>query len=254
MDLTIENQQLYFSEDPNFLSKSEITIIFLHDSLGCVELWRDFPNKIGIKTNSNILAYDRQGYGKSCSFISKKRDKNYLKQEAETLGKIIERTGLKRVILFGHSDGGSIALLTAALFPENIIGIVTEGAHVFVENETINGIKVAVDAYKNTNLRDRLHKYHGSKTDKVFKMWAETWLSPFYQSWNIEEYLQMIKCPSLIIQGEKDEYGTIDQVLSIVSNTRGRSTPLIIDNIGHTPHKESTEIVIKETVSFIQSL
>ncbi len=254
MDLTIENQQLHFSSDPKLLSKKEATIIFLHDSLGCIELWRNFPKKIGLGTSCNILAYDRQGYGKSCSFTSKKRDKDYLKHEAETLGKILEKTGLKKVILFGHSDGGSIALLAAALFPENIIGIITEGAHVFVENETINGIKDAVNAYKNTNLRDRLYKYHGSKTDDVFKMWTETWLSPSYQSWNIEEYLPLVQCPSLIIQGEKDEYGTMDQVSSIVSKTTGESKPLIIDCIGHTPHKESTDIVIGNTIEFIRKI
>ncbi|MEW7291873.1 alpha/beta fold hydrolase [Aquimarina sp. 2304DJ70-9] len=230
------------------------TIIFLHDSLGCIKLWRNFPEQIKEKTGCNVLSYDRQGYGKSEAFTASKRSNDYLKKEAEILGKIIDQLQLSHVVLFGHSDGGSIALLTAALYPERIAGIITEGAHVFVEKETIQGIQEAVKAYMNTNLKDKLHKYHGNKTEDVFRMWTETWLSNTYQSWNIEEYLSMITCPSLIIQGEKDEFGTIDQVNAITQKTSGDSNALIIPNIGHTPHKESPEIVVKETTAFINNL
>ncbi len=254
LDLILDNIRIRLSADPKHLDKSKRTVIFLHDSLGCIELWRNFPVKVESATNCNILSYDRQGYGKSDPFTIKKRDREYLKKEAIVLGKILDLLHLKDVVLFGHSDGGSIALLTAALFPEKVTAIITEGAHVFVEKETIDGIQEAVLAYQNTNLRERLAKYHGNKTADVFKMWTETWLSPEYQSWNIEEYLPMISCPSLIIQGKKDEFGTIDQVNSIVKNSSGDSIPLLIPMIGHNPHKESPEIVIKETVNFINSL
>ncbi len=251
MDLIIDNQRIHFSEDPKSFAKNKVTILFLHDSLGSIELWRDFPQKLGLHLDCNILAYDRQGYGKSAPFGSLKRNNDYLKKEAENLGKITDLLDLKNVVLFGHSDGGSIALLAAALFPEKILGIVTEGAHVFVEKETITGIKEAKKAYKNTNLRERLFRYHGNKTDDVFRMWTETWLSSSYQSWNIEKYLPLVKCPSLIIQGEKDEYGTLDQVNSIVSKTAGKSMQLIIEDVAHTPHKENPNIVIKKVNQFI---
>ncbi|WP_438423394.1 alpha/beta fold hydrolase [Aquimarina macrocephali] len=254
MDLIIDKQRLQFSKSPELLVPEKATVIFLHDSLGCVELWKDFPKKIALKTGCNIISYDRQGYGKSAPFIASKRNNNYLKEEAYILAKIIQNLELKNVILFGHSDGGSIALLTAALFPEKVIGIITEGAHVFVEQETINGIKAAVLAYQNTSLKEKLYKYHGDKTDAVFRLWAETWLSETYQSWNIEEYLSKIECPSLIIQGEKDEYGTLDQVNSIVKNTSGYSKALLIPDIGHTPHKENSEIVIDKVSDFIDRL
>lgn len=254
MDLIIDKQRLQFSKSPELLVPEKATVIFLHDSLGCVELWKDFPKKIALKTGCNIISYDRQGYGKSAPFITSKRNNNYLKEEAYILAKIIQNLELKNVILFGHSDGGSIALLTAALFPEKVIGIITEGAHVFVEQETINGIKAAVLAYQNTSLKEKLYKYHGDKTDAVFRLWAETWLSETYQSWNIEEYLSKIECPSLIIQGEKDEYGTLDQVNSIVKNTSGYSKALLIPDIGHTPHKENSEIVIDKVSDFIDRL
>lgn len=254
MDLLIDKQRIFFSVDPKSFPKNSPTIIFLHDSLGCTKLWRDFPEKMGFYTNCNILAYDRQGYGKSAPFTLKKRTKNYLKNEAKILGKIIEKLGLKKVFLFGHSDGGSIALLTAALFPDDIIGIITEGAHVFVEKETLKGIKEAINVYQNTNLRERLYKYHGDKTDDVFRMWTETWLSKSYQSWNIEEYLSLVKCPSLIIQGENDEYGTLNQVHSIVSKTSGISKSLIIEDVAHTPHKEAPELILEKTIPFINEI
>lgn len=251
MDLIVDHQRIHFSTDPKSFPKNKATILFLHDSLGCIELWKNFPEKMGAIVGCNTLSYDRQGYGKSAPFIIAKRDIDYLKHEAEILAKIIDQLDLKNVILFGHSDGGSIALLAAALFPQKILGIITEGAHVFVENETINGIKEAINAYKNTNLRDRLYKYHGSKTNDVFRMWTQTWLSKEYQSWNIEEYLPLVKCPSLIIQGENDEYGTLDQVAAIVSKTTGNSTSLIIKDTSHTPHKESPEFVIEKIKKFI---
>ncbi|WP_082422538.1 alpha/beta fold hydrolase [Aquimarina longa] len=254
LSLIIDNHQLHFSNDIEALVPEKTTIIFLHDSLGCVALWRDFPKKIASETACNIISYDRNGYGKSDPFICTERDLDYLKKEALVLGKIIDQLSLKSVILFGHSDGGSIALLAAALFPEKIIGIITEGAHVFVEEETLNGIKTAVFAYQNTNLREKLLKYHSNKTDAVFNMWAKTWLSPAFKSWNIEDCLPKIKCPALIIQGKKDEYGTIEQVNSIIENTTGESTALMLSDIGHTPHKESPEIVFKNVISFVASL
>ncbi len=254
MNLKIGNHNIQFSKNPKLLSREKTTIIFLHDSLGCIDLWKDFPERLESHTACNVLAYDRQGYGKSDPFSVLKRDQNYLKQEAEFLSKILAQLQLEKVILFGHSDGGSIALLTAALFPDRIKGIITEGAHVFVEKETINGIKEAVKAYKNTSLKERLYRYHGDKTDNVFGMWTETWLSKEYQSWNIEKYLPKIKCPSLIIQGENDEYGTIDQVNTIINKTKGNSFSLLIPEIGHTPHRENPEVVLKETANFINKI
>ncbi len=254
MNLIINNHQIRLSIDPTLLSKDKRTIIFLHDSLGCIELWRNFPEQIKAKTGCNVLSYDRQGYGKSAPFTISNRSNDYLKKEAKILGKIIDQLQLKNVILFGHSDGGSIALLAAALYPEKIAGIITEGAHVFVEKETIRGIEEAVIAYKNTNLKEKLYQYHGNKTDDVFRMWTETWLSDTYQSWNIEEYLHMITCPSLIIQGEKDEFGTIEQVKSIINNISGNSNSLLIPKIGHTPHKEIPAYIIEQTEKFIREI
>ncbi|WP_299216573.1 alpha/beta hydrolase [uncultured Aquimarina sp.] len=254
MDILIDTNRLRLSDNPESFNPLLSTIIFLHDSLGCIELWRDFPKNISKHTNCNVLSYDRQGYGKSDSFSELKRNKNYLYKEADILSKLIDQLALKNVILFGHSDGGSIALLTASLYPEKIKGIITEGAHVFVEKETLQGIRDAKVAYETTNLKEKLARYHGEKTEDVFRMWTETWLSPSFEDWNIESYLPAIQCPSLIIQGENDEYGSIAQVLSIIQKTSGDSESLIIPNAGHTPHKEATEVVLKKTTDFTLNL
>ncbi|WP_298315970.1 alpha/beta hydrolase [uncultured Aquimarina sp.] len=254
MDILIDTNRLGLSDNPESFNPLLSTIIFLHDSLGCIELWRDFPKKISTLINCNVLSYDRQGYGKSNSFSELKRNKNYLHKEADVLAKLIDQLSLKNVILFGHSDGGSIALLAASLYPKKIKGIITEGAHVFVEKETLQGIRNAKVAYETTNLKEKLARYHGEKTEDVFRMWTETWLSSSFQNWNIESYLPAIQCPSLIIQGENDEYGSMDQVSSIVQKTSGKSKSLIIPNVGHTPHKESTDIVLKKTKDFTLNL
>lgn len=230
------------------------TIVFLHDSLGCIDLWRDFPERVGELTECNVLLYDRQGYGKSCGFSYAKRDTNYLELEAEILNQLLDYWNIKQPILFGHSDGGSIALLAAAKYPEKIKAIITEGAHVFVEDITVKGIKEAIQLYETTDLKTKLEKYHGCNTEAMFWAWANTWTTQEFRSWNIENFLATIQCPSLIIQGVKDEYGTLKQVESIVEKISGITETFIIPNIGHSPHKESPEVVLKQVIDYIRNL
>jgi pimeloyl-ACP methyl ester carboxylesterase len=230
------------------------TIIFLHDSLGCMELWRDFPQQLAEKTKCNVILYDRQGYGKSCAFSYEKRDVNYLEQEADILAELLDFWKIENAILFGFSDGGSIALIFAAKYPEKTIGIITEGAHIFVEEITLNGIRKAVLQYETTKLKQKLERYHGDKVDDLFNAWTKTWTSEEYQDWNIEHWVQQIECKSLIIQGENDEFGSLDQVEKIVSQTKGHSQALLIPNAGHTAHRENPEIVLEESTQFIVEL
>ncbi|MFC5047474.1 alpha/beta fold hydrolase [Aquimarina hainanensis] len=227
------------------------TIVFLHDSLGCIELWRDFPEKLSSLTKCNVLIYDRQGYGQSKAFSSPRRTNNYLEIEAAILARLLRENSCQNAILFGHSDGGSIALIAAAQYPELISGIITEGAHIFVEDITIKGIKDAEKLYRETNLKSRLQKYHGSKTEAMFWAWASTWTTPEFRNWNIEHFLPKISCPALIIQGADDEYGTIEQVQRIHQQVSGTTRTHIIPNIKHTPHKEAPEIVLQLVTTFI---
>ena len=227
------------------------TIVFLHDSLGCVETWRDFPDAVVARTGAGAIVYDRQGYGRSSPFDPTPRTTRYLEEEADVLRALLDRLKIASAILFGHSDGGSIALIAAALEPNRIAGVVTEGAHVFVEDITLRGIRAARESLGNTDLADRLTRYHGDKAPALTSAWIDTWLSPSFRAWNIERYLRDIRCPVLAIQGEDDEFGTTDQVNAIVEGVGPRAEPLFIPGVGHTPHREAREIVLDTASAFI---
>lgn len=240
--------------DEMIIAEEKPTIIFLHDSLGSIELWRDFPKQLSALSACNVLVYDRQGYGKSSAFTTTDRGNDYLELEADTLHQLIALLQLKQVILFGHSDGGSIALIAAAKYPQHIAGIITEGAHIFVEEMTLAGIREAINLYQTTNLKERLQKYHENKTQSVFDAWTKTWLRNEYRTWNIEKFLPQINCPVLVIQGTQDEYGTQAQVDGIFNQVSGKAKKLLIPAIGHTPHKEAKEIVLQQSAAFINAL
>lgn len=230
------------------------TIIFLHDSLGCIQLWRDFPQQLGELTNCNVLIYDRLGYGNSGALPYSKRGLDYMELEADILNELLHHWKIDQAILFGHSDGGSIAIITAGKYPEKISGIITEGAHIFVEDITIDGINEAIKLYQSTNLKTKLEKYHGDKTVEMFWAWANTWTTNEFKHWNIESFLPQVVCPSLIIQGTEDEYGTVKQVERITTQTNGLSVPLIIPEVKHTPHKEVPELILAQVSKFINQL
>ena len=239
---------------PGNEANNKPVLVFLHDSLGCIQLWRDFPAKLALATQCNVFLYDRQGYGQSDPFGPGQRKTTYLEEEAHILAAVLQKAGIEHVILFGHSDGGSIALVAAAEYPDLVKGIITEGAHVFVEEITLAGIREAVKAYQNTSLPQKLAKYHGDKTEQVFRAWTDTWLSPEYRDWNIEEYLPRIECPALIIQGTADEYGTEAQVDAIVEQAGGKAEKWMIPDVGHSPHKEAPEEVLQKSTEFLRKL
>ena len=228
------------------------TVIFLHDSLGSIELWKDFPSKFGNLNQCNVLIYDRQGHGKSCK-LSSPRSLNYLEQEADILLELIKYWNLQEVWLFGHSDGGSIALVAAAKYPELIKGLFVEAAHIFVEDQTIKGIKDAVELYRFSDLKLKLERYHGNKTEALFWAWANTWTSSAFSSWDISNYLPSITCPTLIIQGEEDDYGTLKQVSGIAQGCAGYTEQFILPGIGHNPHREAPELTLEVCSQFFLS-
>lgn len=229
-------------------------VVFLHDSLGSVELWRDFPEKLSRAAECNILIYDRVGYGRSEPMATHKRPTYYLELEADILNRLLAGLDIKNAILFGHSDGGSIALLAASRHPKRIMAVIAEAAHIFVEEVTLKGIYDAIEAYRTTSLAQRLAKYHGDKVDALFRAWTETWTREDYRDWNIEHFLPGITCPLLFIQGSADEYGTLEQVEKTISQVKGRSRKYIIPDVGHTPHKEAVGETIAATKNFIDSL
>lgn len=247
--IEVKGKNLYTEHDNLFEDRP--TIVFLHDSLGSVQLWRDFPARLSETAQCNILAYDRLGYGKSFPMLTHERPVHYMELEADLLNDLLTKMDLDKVILFGHSDGGTMALITAAKYPERVKAVICEAGHIFVEEVTLKGVCEAWEAYKTTNLAERLQKYHGDKVDTLFKAWTETWTRDDYRSWNIEHLLKHITAPLLFIQGEADEYGTLDQVEKTVSQVSGYAEKYIIPGIGHTPHKEAPELILKKAAEFI---
>lgn len=250
--VNVNGKKLYTEYHNSFENKP--TIVFLHDSLGCTQLWRDFPEKLALQTQCNVLVYDRLGYGKSFPMPTYERENNYMEQEADLLNDLLKELNIHDIILFGHSDGGTIALIFAAKYPEKVTATLCEAGHIFVEDITVNGVKDAFEAYKTTNLPERLAKYHGDKVGMMVKAWTEIWLSNRFKSWNIEYLLKNITSPLLFIQGENDEYGTLDQVEKTISQVSGTAEKFIIPNIGHTPHKEIPDIVLQKSAEFISSI
>ncbi len=227
------------------------TIVYLHDSWGCVETWKDFPNLLSDKYNCNALVYDRRGYGKSDALDSLKRDKTYLHQAAKELVDLLDMFGLQKVVLYGHSDGASIATIMAQDYSERVIAVLLEGNHLLVEEATKQGIIECREKSKTNSLLSTLKKYHAEKAEPLFKIWHETWLSNHFSDWSIVESLSQIKCPVLAFQGVNDNLGTVKQLELIDKYVTSTTMIREIENAGHTPRKENLESTLKLIDEFI---
>lgn len=240
--------------DPKPSLKSRPWLVFLHEALGSIRLWRDVPRELSAATGLPALVFERQGHGDSDP-LEPPRAVSYLHDQAsEVLPSVLDQCGIEKAILVGHSDGGSIALLFAAQFPEQVVGVISEAAHVFVEEETLAGIREAAVAYRETELRSKLMRYHGENTDLIFSAWQDTWLSDRFRDWNIEAYLPEITVPILVIQGQDDAYGTYAQVEAICDGVAGKTDVLWVPDCGHEPHRQAKESVLPEMISFIKTL
>lgn len=225
-------------------------LVFLHEGLGSIELWRKVPNLISQGLgNPQMLLYSRPGYGNSTP-IREDRPLTYMHNEAEEiLPKMLSSLGISSPILIGHSDGASIALIHAgAGFP--VHSLVLIAPHVMVEAQSVAGIEAARQAYLTTDLPTRLSRYHRDP-DSTFWGWNNVWLSDGFMQWNIEEYLPYIKAPILVIQGDQDEYGTTAQLDSIRSQVSGPVEFQIVAGAHHSPHLETPEEVVGRIVNFI---
>lgn len=246
-----ENQQIYYELIDG--DHSLPYLVFLHEGLGSVAMFKEFPELLCARTRCPGLMYDRTGYGKS-SALTHKRSIHYMHEYAlNELPQVIDATIPSRpFILIGHSDGGSISLIFGAQRSQYIKAIITIAAHVFVEQETVDCIAKADEAFAQGKLAG-LFKYHGENTDRVFKEWSSTWLSYWFRSWNIEYLLPSIYVPVLVIQGSEDQYGTAAQVESITSKTSGKAQTLLLDGCGHSPHYDSPELLIEVISEFIKN-
>ena len=217
------------------------TLVFLHEGLGSVSQWRDFPDRLAAATGCGALVYSRAGYGKSAP-VPLPRPVRFMHDEAAVLAEVLERMNVRDPILVGHSDGASIALIYAGSQPATgLRGLILEAPHVFTEPHGLASIAKIGDLYRTTDLRDRLARHHGANVDVAFRGWNDVWLHPDFRDWNIEEYLTAIRVPILILQGEDDEYGTWKQVEAIQRQAGGPVEAIALADCGHSPHREQPE-------------
>ena len=227
-------------------------IVLFHDSLGCVELWRNFPERLAMLTSREVIAYDRIGFGRSDPYPGT-LDYDFVFKEARTgFAEVINQLDLQGFVCFGHSVGGGMAVVSAATYPEQCIGLITESAQSFVEDRTLEGIREAKHAFSNSGQLDRLRKYHGHKAEWVLQAWIDTWLSDQFRNWTLREVLPDVKCPVLAIHGSDDEYGSTAHPSMITELAAGPTSMEIIPNCGHVPHKEDMPRVLESVSGFME--
>ena len=225
-------------------------LVFLHEGLGSIGQWGDFPRRLCARTGCPGLVYDRLGYGRSSS-LKRTFTIHYLHEYGLCeLPRVLEALLPNRpFLLVGHSDGGSISLIFAAEHPSRLLGVIAEAAHVFVEDVTIDGIRRADEAFAQGRLAG-LARYHGDKTEELFKAWSGIWLSRGFAAWNIEYLLPSVEVPLLVLQGRDDQYGTMAQVETIVAKSAGQATPQLLEACGHAPHAEVPDLTLDIMTGF----
>lgn len=223
-------------------------LVLLHEGLGCVALWRDFPERLAAATGRSVFVYSRAGYGGSDPAVLP-RPLEYMSLEAtDVLPDVLEQAQIREFTLVGHSDGGSIALVYAGVVRDpGLQSIVTLAPHVFAEQSGVDAIAAIAEVYATGALRERLEKYHGKNVDCAFRGWCDSWLHPDFLHWSVEHTLDGINVPILQIQGRDDEYGTIEQLNRIENRVSSQVTTLLLDDCGHAPHLERP----KETLAAI---
>jgi len=229
------------------------TLVFLHEGLGSVALWRDFPAKLAALTGLPGVVYSRWGYGKS-DRLGRRREVRYMHDEAlETLPELLDSLGIVNPILIGHSDGASIALIHAGSGRWPVRALILEAPHVFVEDVTVASIEQAKTVYRTGDLGKRLARYHDDPDD-AFWGWNDIWLDPAFRSWDIAEYLPGVRCPVLAIQGADDEYGTLAQLDAIERGVRGPVERLVLSNCKHSPHRDQEAATLEAMARFIEKV
>jgi pimeloyl-ACP methyl ester carboxylesterase len=227
-------------------------VVFLHEGLGSLAMWRDYPRALCDSAAVRGLVFSRYGYGRSTPRPSpEKWPVEFMHAQArDVLPALFAELGVvDPPWLFGHSDGGSIALLYAAMYPERVAGLVVVAPHVFVEDVSVASIEQARNAYATTDLRQRLSRYHDDP-DSAFLGWNDIWLDPAFRDWNIENMLPMIRCPLLAVQGEDDEYGTMAQI-DVIGRRVPQSRLLKLPACGHSPHRDQPKALTDAVVAFM---
>ena len=234
---------------------ADTTFVFLHEGLGCVDMWRDFPDRLSGTCGAAQLVYSRKGYGRSDQ-VALPRSPEFMHEEAiDTLPRVLAEFDFPRVVYIGHSDGASIALINAALAaPATLAGIVLMAPHVFVEDVTTLAIEAAARAYRETDLRQRLARYHGERVDGAFWGWNQVWRDASFADWSLEPLLPGVRVPTLLIQGRDDAYGTLAQLDAIAAGVSGPVTRHDLDACGHSPFRDQAQATDSAIEEFVKQL
>lgn len=229
------------------------TLVFLHDGLGSLALWRDFPHKLAEAAGCAALVYSRLGNGWSSAREAPFAPDYMHRAALESLPQLLDQRGIEEPVLVGHSDGASIAAIHTGAGVRPVRALILEAPHVFVEDMTLTAVSAMREAFLTTDLPVRLSRYHMS-SEMAFFGWNDIWLDPGFRDWNIENCLSTIHCPVLVIQGKDDEYGSLAQVESLSRGVGGRCETLILSGCGHTPHRERAMETLNAMRAFIATL
>lgn len=228
------------------------TWVLLHEGLGSVSTWRDFPAQLAQAIGRRVFVYSRPGYGASPP-VDLPRSARYMHEAADEIDEVLREHGIKDVVLVGHSDGASIATLYAgrpAGASQALRALAVIAPHYFVESVALTSIRAAGEAFTQGDLRVRLARHHGKNVDAAFYGWHDAWLSPEFRAWDIRDALPRILLPSLIVQGDADEYGTLEQVRAAERLSGGPVDTVILEGCGHAPHRAAPEALITALRSF----
>jgi pimeloyl-ACP methyl ester carboxylesterase len=226
-----------------------VPVALLHEGLGSVAMWRDFPEKLARRINRRVILWSRRGYGHSDAFDAP-YGRDFMHREADAAAQTLRRHGFDRAHFLGHSDGASIALLLASRHPELVASLMLEAPHVFVEPVCTAAIRRLVQGADVGALLGRMGKYHRDPA-AVFRQWSAIWLDQEFTHWNIEEEINRIRCPILLVQGEDDEYGTFAQIERI-SMRAPQALELRLAQCGHSPHRDQEAAVLSALAEFLE--
>jgi len=226
-------------------------LILMHDSLGCVELWRDFPERLRDATGRRVIAYDRLGFGRSGACAAPP-SLDFIAQEAVTgFAAVCAHLRVGRFAVLGHSVGGGMAVHVAARRVADCEALVTIAAQAFVEERTLQGLRAARVQFAEPGALERLARYHGDKARWVLSAWLDTWLAPAFAAWSLDAVLPGVRCPLLALHGELDEYGSADHPRRIAAGAGGPATAQILPGLGHVPQRERPDEVLRRVAAFL---
>ena len=235
-------------------SRTRPPIVLIHDSLGSVELWRDFPRRLAAATGHAVVAYDRLGFGRSDPHRGVLETPGFIRDEARvSLPAIRSGLGIDGMILFGHSVGGAMAIVAAAEMATTTVGVITESAQVFAEERTLSAIRAAKEVFADPEQLERIERYHGSKGRWVVSAWTESWLAPAFANWTVESELKCVRCPVLALHGDRDEYGSRAHPERIAALVPTNADIVLFDDCGHVPHRERVDAVLEAVGTFIKT-